>query len=31
VGIGIQDIAIASLILEQAEKLGLGTIISDYD
>jgi ornithine cyclodeaminase/alanine dehydrogenase-like protein (mu-crystallin family) len=31
VGLGIQDISIASLILEQAQKLGLGTIIENYD
>lgn len=31
VGVGIQDIAIASLVLEQAEKMNLGTTVPNYD
>ena len=31
VGIGIQDVAVAALVLEQAQSAGLGTIIADYD
>jgi len=31
VGLGIQDISIASLVLEQADKMGLGTVVDNYD
>lgn len=31
VGLGVQDVAIAQVVLEQAEKMGLGSVIEDYD
>jgi ornithine cyclodeaminase/alanine dehydrogenase-like protein (mu-crystallin family) len=31
VGIGIQDVSIASFVLDEASKLGLGTVIQGYD
>lgn len=31
VGLGVQDVAIAQVVLDQAEKLGLGSVIEDYD
>lgn len=31
VGLGVQDVAIAQTVLDQAEKLGLGSVIEDYD
>ncbi|WVF66477.1 hypothetical protein IAT40_001217 [Kwoniella sp. CBS 6097] len=31
VGLGIQDVAIAKLVLDQAEKQGLGTVVDEYD
>ncbi|WVR03448.1 hypothetical protein IAU60_000439 [Kwoniella sp. DSM 27419] len=31
VGMGIQDVAIASLVLAEAERLNLGTVVDDYD
>jgi len=31
VGIGLQDVAIASLVVEKAKELGLGTTIDSYD
>jgi len=31
VGLGVQDVAIANLVLQEAEKRGLGTVLPDYD
>lgn len=31
VGLGVQDVAIAQVVLDQAESMGLGTVIEDYD
>ncbi|WWC58049.1 uncharacterized protein I303_100584 [Kwoniella dejecticola CBS 10117] len=31
VGLGIQDVAITKLVLEEAERLNLGNIVEDYD
>lgn len=31
VGIGIQDVAVAAFVLDQARAGGLGTSIPDYD
>jgi len=31
IGLGIQDVAIADLVLREAEKSGLGTVVDDYD
>ncbi|KDQ57877.1 hypothetical protein JAAARDRAFT_176968 [Jaapia argillacea MUCL 33604] len=31
VGVGVQDVAIASAVVKRAEELGLGTKIDDYD
>jgi len=31
VGLGVQDVMIGRLVLEVAERLNLGTIVSDYD
>ncbi|WWD22376.1 hypothetical protein CI109_106867 [Kwoniella shandongensis] len=31
VGLGIQDVSIARLVLDEAEQRGIGTIIDDYD
>lgn len=31
VGLGVQDVAVAQVVLDQAEKLGLGSVIEDYD
>jgi len=31
VGIGIQDVSVAKFVLNEASKLGLGTVIEQYD
>lgn len=31
VGLGVQDVAISALIVQEAERLGLGTIVPNYD
>ncbi|BEJ11910.1 hypothetical protein CspHIS471_0203700 [Cutaneotrichosporon sp. HIS471] len=31
VGLGVQDVAISAVVLAEAERLGLGTVIPDYD
>jgi ornithine cyclodeaminase len=31
VGLGVQDVAIAGLVLDEAEKMGLGTEVPGYD
>lgn len=31
VGLGVQDVAISAVVLAEAERLGLGTIVKDYE
>ncbi|GMK57060.1 hypothetical protein CspeluHIS016_0309000 [Cutaneotrichosporon spelunceum] len=31
VGLGVQDVAISAVVLAEAERMGLGTVIPDYD
>lgn len=31
VGLGVQDVAIASVVLDEAERLGLGSVVPNYD
>ncbi|ORY34322.1 hypothetical protein BCR39DRAFT_517682 [Naematelia encephala] len=31
VGVGIQDVAVAKVVLDEAERRGVGTVIQDYD